>query len=774
MTPVDHAHGMATSFTPMSKKVRKEDALEYHSQGRPGKIEVIPTKPTATARDLALAYTPGVAEPCLEIARDPDLSYKYTARGNLVGVVSNGTAVLGLGDIGPYAGKPVMEGKGVLFKKFADIDVFDINVDAKEVDAFCAVVKALEPTFGGINLEDIKAPECFIIEKRLQEQMNIPVFHDDQHGTAIISGAAMLNAVELAGKTLETVRVVVSGAGAAAIACINFWIRLGVKLEHVLMVDTKGVLYEGRGEGGMNEWKKPFVRDTSARTLADALINADVFLGASVKGLVTPQMLMPMAKNPIIFALANPDPEIDYTEAKAARPDAIVATGRSDFPNQVNNVLGFPFIFRGALDVRARRINEDMKLAAARALAALAREDVPDAVSHAYGGERFTYGPDYIIPKPFDSRVLMWVAPAVAKAAMDTGVARVPVDMAEYRERLHRMQSRSYQVMSSVFSRAKAKPRRIAFNDGEHPRVLQAARILKEEGLCEPVLLGNAEAIARGIVETRLEDELKGITIIDPTKDANLERYTKEYLALKQRHGISAEQAVVNMARRNYFGSMLVRDGAVDGFVNGLTQSYPEAVRPLLEVIGTREGRRAGGVYIMVQRNEFKFFADCTMNPVPSPEYLADIAIATADLARSFDVTPRIAFLSYSNFGSASGGPSPKRMRDAMELAHARRPELEMDGEMQVDTALVEEERRSRAPFCRLTGDANVLIFPSLDAANTAYKVLWRFGGAEVIGPLLLGMNQAVNVLQNNASVQDIVNLAAVTAVRSQGGEFLF
>jgi malate dehydrogenase (oxaloacetate-decarboxylating)(NADP+) len=764
---------MATSFTPMSKKVRKEDALEYHSQGRPGKIEVISTKPTATARDLALAYTPGVAEPCLEIAKDPDLSYKYTARGNLVGVVSNGTAVLGLGDIGPYAGKPVMEGKGVLFKKFADIDVFDINVDAKEVDAFCAVVKALEPTFGGINLEDIKAPECFIIEKRLQEQMNIPVFHDDQHGTAIISGAAMLNAVDLAGKQLGDVRVVVSGAGAAAIACINFWISLGVKLENVLMVDTKGVLHAGRTDG-MNEWKKPFMRDTKARTLADALVGADVFLGASVKGLVTGKMIMPMAKNPIIFALANPDPEIDYNEAKAARPDAIVATGRSDFPNQVNNVLGFPFIFRGALDVRARRINEDMKLAAARALAALAKEDVPDAVSHAYGGEHFSFGTDYIIPKPFDSRVLLWVAPAVAKAAMDSGVARVPVDLLEYRERLHRMQSRSYQVMSTVFARAKAKLRKIAFNDGEHPRVLQAARILREEGLCEPVLLGNVEAINRGIVDTHLEDELEGVTIMDPRDHTDLKRYTAEFLAQRQRSGVSPEQASASMLRRNYFGSMLVKGGAVDGFVTGLTQSYPEAVRPLLEVIGTREGRRAGGVYIMVQRNEFKFFADCTMNPVPSPEYLADIAIATADLARSFDVVPRIAFLSYSNFGSASGGPSPERMRTAMELAHARRPELEMDGEMQVDMALVAEERAARAPFCRLTADANVLIFPSLDAANTAYKVLWRFGGAEVIGPLLLGMNQAVNVLQNNASVQDIVNLAAVTAVRAQGGEFLF
>ncbi len=763
---------MATSFTPMSKKLRREDALEYHSQGRPGKIEVIPTKPTATARDLALAYSPGVAEPCLEIAKDPDLSYTYTARSNLVGVVSNGTAVLGLGDIGPYAGKPVMEGKGVLFKKFADIDVFDINVDAKEVDAFCAVVKALEPTFGGINLEDIKAPECFVIERRLQEQMNIPVFHDDQHGTAIISGAAMMNAVELAGKKLSEVKVVVSGAGASAIACTNFWVSLGVKVENVLMVDTKGVLHAGRTDA--NEWKRPYVRETTARTLADALVGADVFLGASVKGVLTAKMLMGMAKNPVIFALANPDPEIDYQEAKQARPDAIVATGRSDFPNQVNNVLGFPFIFRGALDVRARRINEEMKLAAARALAALAREDVPDAVSHAYGGERFTFGPDYIIPKPFDPRVLLWVAPAVARAAMETGVARVPVDLAEYREKLHRMQSRSYQVMSTVFARAKSKPQRIALNDGEHPRVLQAARILREEGVCEPILLGDASAITRAIAETRLEDELKGVTILDPRRSPDRERFVREYFVMKQRHGVSLERAEADLGRRNYFGSMLVKTGGADGFVTGLTQSYPEAVRPLLEVIGTREGRRAGGVYIMVQRNEFKFFADCTMNPVPSPEYLADIALATADLARSFDVVPRIAFLSYSNFGSASGGPGPARMREAMELARKRRPDLEMDGEMQVDAALVAEERQSRFPFTRLTGDANVLIFPSLDAANTSYKLLWRFGGAEVIGPILLGMNQAVNVLQNNASVQDIVNLAGVTAVRAQGGEFLF
>ncbi len=763
---------MATSFTPMSKKIRKDDALEYHSKGRPGKIEVVPMKPTATARDLSLAYTPGVAEPCLEIARDPDLSYQYTARGNLVAVISNGTAVLGLGDIGPWAGKPVMEGKGVLFKKFADIDVFDLNVDAKEVDLFCSIVKSLEPTFGGINLEDVKAPECFIIEERLKREMNIPVFHDDQHGTAIISGAALLNAAELAGKKLENLRVVVSGAGASAIACTNFWVTLGVKRENVLMVDTKGVLHKGRADN-INQWKAPYVQDTKARTLAEALEGADVFLGASVKGVVDGPMLKRMAKKPIIFALANPDPEISYPEAREARPDGIVATGRSDYPNQVNNVLGFPFIFRGALDVRARQINEPMKLAAAKALAALAREDVPDAVSRAYGGERFTFGPDYIIPKPFDPRVLLWVAPAVAKAAMDTGVARLPVDLNAYRDRLHKLQSRSNQVMASIVTRARTVTKRIALDDGEHPRVLQAARILKEDGVCEPVLLGKKDAIERAIVEHKLEDELGGVSIVDPSTSPLVERYTDAYWKLRQRRGVTHELAATRMRFRGYFGAMLVREGAVDGLVTGLTQTYPEAVRPPLEVIGTHQGRRAGGVYLVVQRNDFKFFADCTMNPEPTPEYLADIAIATADLARSFDVTPRLAFLSYSTFGSAAGS-SPERMRKAMELARAARPTLEMDGEMQVDPALLQDDREQRYPFSALTGDANVLIFPSLDAANIAYKLLWHFGGAEVIGPLLLGMNKPVNVLQVNASVQDIVNLAAVTAVRAQGGELVF
>ncbi|MCC6338076.1 MAG: NADP-dependent malic enzyme [Myxococcales bacterium] len=757
----------------MTKKVRREDALEYHVKGRPGKIEVISTKPTATARDLSLAYTPGVAEPCLEIAKDPDLSYAYTARGNLVAVISNGTAVLGLGDIGPWAAKPVMEGKGVLFKRFADLDVFDLNVDARDVDTFCKVVKSLEPTFGGINLEDIKAPECFVIEERLAEEMQIPVFHDDQHGTAIISGAALLNALELTEKKAETVKVVVSGAGASAIACTNFWVKLGVRRENVLMVDTKGVLHTGRTDG-VNQWKKPYVRETAARTLADALKGADVFLGASVKGVVDAAMLKTMGSRPIIFALANPDPEIGYLEAKEARPDAVVATGRSDYPNQVNNVLGFPFIFRGALDVRARRITEEMKLAAARALAELAREDVPDSVARAYGGQHFTFGPEYIIPKPFDSRVLLWVAPAVAKAAMDAGVARRPVDLGAYRERLYGLQSRSNQVMGTVFTKARQATKKIVLNDGAHPRVLQAARILKEENLCTPVLVGRRPAVEKAIAEHKLEDELGDVAIVDPDAHPDLARYVDAYLHLRRRRGVAKDKAEQRMRRGGFFGAMLVAQGEADGLVTGLTQSYPEAIKPALQIIRTREGRRAGGVYIVVQRNDFKFFADCTVNPDPSPEVLSEIAVATADLARHFDVTPRLAFLSYSNFGSAGGGPTPERMRRAMELTRAARPGLELDGEMQVDIALVEEERTSRYPFSDLKGNANVLLFPNLDAANIAYKLLWRFGGAEVIGPLLLGMSKPVTVLQQNASTEDIVNLAAITAVRAQGGDLTY
>ena len=771
---------MATDFTPPKnppsspvpkKKIRREDALAYHSSGRKGKIEVVPTKPTATARDLALAYSPGVAEPCLEIEKDEALSYLYTARGNLVAVISNGTAVLGLGDIGAPAGKPVMEGKGVLFKRFADIDVFDIEVAEKNVDAFCKVVKALEPTFGGVNLEDIKAPECFVIEERLKKEMQIPVFHDDQHGTAIISGAALLNALELAGKDIAKVRVVVSGAGASAIACTKFYLRLGVRRENVVMVDTKGVIYRGRTEG-MNEWKTEFAVDTRARTLADAVEGADVLLGCSVKGMVDQKMVRSMAKDPIVFALANPDPEISYPDAKEAREDVIMATGRSDYPNQVNNVLGFPYIFRGALDVRARAITEDMKMAAARALAELAKEDVPDSVSRAYGGERFRFGREYIIPKPLDPRVLLWVAPAVAKAAMDGGVARQPIDLGEYRDRLRKMQSRSHQVMGAIFSKAKKKLAKIVFPEGHHPKIQQAAQILREEAICEPVLLGPDDKVRGSIAEQRL-DALEDVTVIDPMTSPDFSRYVARLWDIRRRRGITFEEAQRRVRTRNYFAAVMLEQGAVDGLVTGLTAGYAQSIRPAFEVVRSRAGARAAGVYIVVTKNDFKFFADCTVNVDPSSEELADIAVATSDLARYFEVVPRVAMLSYSTFGSAEGD-SPRKMAAATELVRQRRPELEVDGEIQVDIATNAEVRTPEFPFSTLKADANVFVFPNLDSANIAYQMLANVGAAEVIGPVLLGMHKPVNILQMGCSVQSIVNLAAITALRAQGDEFLF
>ena len=771
---------MTTDFTPKpnpplsaipKKKIRREDALEYHSRGRPGKIEVVATKPCATARDLALAYSPGVAEPCLEIEKDEEASYLYTARGNLVAVLSNGTAVLGLGDIGAAAGKPVMEGKGVLFKRFADIDVFDINVNCKDVDLLCKIVKSLEPTFGGINLEDIKAPECFEVEERLKREMNIPVFHDDQHGTAIISGAALLGALDLNGKKIEEIKVVVSGAGASAIACTKFYLALGVKVENVIMVDTKGVVYKGRTEG-MNEYKAQFASDTTARTLVEAAKGSDVMLGCSVKGQFTQDMIRSMAKDPIVFALANPDPEISYPEAKEARSDVIMATGRSDYPNQVNNVLGFPYLFRGALDVRAKQITESMKMAAARSLAELAKQDVPETVSRAYGGEKFRYGREYIIPKPLDPRVLLWVAPAVAKAAMDEGVARVKVDLVEYRERLRKMQSRSHQVMGGVFEKAKQTVKKIVFAEGHHPKIQQAAAILREEAICEPVLLGPVAAIRKSIVDLQLE-ALEGVTIINPEESPDYERHVRAFWELRQRRGVTYEEARRLMRFRNYFGSVMVETGTADGLVTGLTTGYADAIRPPLEVIKTRVGKRAAGVYIVVTKNEFKFFADCTVNVDPTPDDLAEIALATADLARYFDVTPRIAMLSYSSFGSAAGD-SPRKMRQATELIRQRRPGLEVEGEVQVDIATSQEVRAAEFPFSTLTDDANVFVFPNLDSANIAYQMLERVGGAEVIGPVLLGMHKPVNVLQMGCSVQSIVNLAAITALRAQGEQFLF
>ena len=751
--------------------ISKQDALDFHRSGRKGKLEVVASKPCATARDLSLAYTPGVAEPCLEIEKDPELSYEYTARGNLVAVISNGTAVLGLGDIGALAGKPVMEGKGVLFKKFADIDVFDLEINAKDVDEVCRVVKALEPTFGGINLEDIKAPECFVIEERLKKEMGIPVFHDDQHGTAIISGAALINALELAHKDISKIRVVVSGAGASAIACTNFYVQLGVKRENVVLVDTKGVVYKGRAEG-MNEYKAKYASDTRARTLAEAMEGSDVLLGCSSKGLVTPKMIQSMAKNPLVFALANPDPEISYPEAIASREDVIVATGRSDFPNQVNNVLGFPFIFRGALDVRARAINEPMKMAASRALAALAKEEVPESVSRAYGGSKFSFGREYIIPKPFDPRVLLYVAPAVAQAAMETDVARVRVDLNEYRDRLRKRVSRGYQAMSTIYSKARSKRVRIGFPEGDDVKIVQAAKILVSDGICEPVLFGEPRVI-RAYIEEHKVDELKDVQIVQPSQHPSFERYVDILLKLRQRKGLNRHEARARVYRRNMFCSLMLENGEIDGMLTGLNTSYNDAIRAPLQVIRTRNGRRAGGVYILVFKNDLKFLADCTVNLDPSAEELAEIAVHTADLARSFDVEPRVAMLSYSNFGTASG-TSPDKVRRATEIAKRLRPDLMLDGEMQADAALLHELRKDSFPFTTLTEDANVLIFPDLDAANIAYKLLWLLGGAEVIGPVLLNMNKPVNVLQMGSQVHEIVQLAAVTALRAQGEAFAY
>ncbi len=752
-------------------KIKRQDALDYHSSGRPGKLEIAPTKPVTTARDLSLAYSPGVAEPCLEIAKDADLSYRYTSRGNLVAVISNGTAVLGLGDIGPHAAKPVMEGKGVLFKKFADIDVFDVEIDATDVDEMVRIIQALEPTFGGINLEDIRAPECFELEERLKATMNIPVFHDDQHGTAIISGAALLNAVHLAGKKIEEVKVVVSGAGASAVACARFYLELGVQRRNLLMVDRQGVIYEGRTEG-MNAYKAQFAVPTDKRTLEEAMEGADVFLGLSAGGLVSQEMVRSMADNPIVFALANPDPEISYPDAVAARSDVIMATGRSDYPNQVNNVLGFPFIFRGALDVRARAITEGMKRAAAEALAKLAREEVPEHVMRAYGGKKLAFGPEYIIPTPFDDRVLLWVAPAVAQAAMEDGVARIQLDIDEYRERLKRSQSRSYGVMRSVVQKAKAKKTRIVFPEGDVLPVLQACSILASDEICDPILLGPEEKIRKMIAEHRL-DELADALVIEPKSSKDFERYAAEYWKMRERKGITERLARQFMERRSTFGSMMIRDGKADGMVLGHTMSYPEAIRPPLQILRTIDGKSAAGVYVVVTKNDVKLFADCTVNPNPSAEELADIAERTAELARYFDLEPRIAMLSYSNFGSSTT-ESPAKMAKAAQILRERRPDLVVDGEMQVDAALVPEMRGELFPFSSLRESANVLIFPNLDAANISYKLLARMAGAEVIGPILLGMKHAVNVVQLRAGVNEIVNLAAITAIKAQADGFDF
>ncbi len=740
--------------------IRKQDALDYHSQGRKGKIEVVPTKPCRTQRDLSLAYTPGVAEPCRQIEANPDDVYQYTAKGNLVAVISNGTAVLGLGDIGPLAGKPVMEGKGVLFKRFADVDVFDIELNSHDSNDIVKAVLMLEPTFGGINLEDIKAPECFYIEETLKSLMKIPVFHDDQHGTAIISGAAMINALEVVGKKREQVRVVFSGAGAAGIACAKLYEKLGVQRENMMLVDTKGVVHKGRTEG-MNPYKEYFAVETKARTLADALKGADVFCGVSAKGIVSKEMVRSMADNPIVFAMANPDPEITYEDAISARPDIIMATGRSDYPNQVNNVLGFPFIFRGALDVRASAINDEMKLAACRALANLAKEDVPDSVVRTYGGKRIEFGRDYIIPKPFDPRVLLWEAPAVAKAAMETGVARQPIaDFEAYRDALEARLGKSREVMRFFIHKAQQAPKRIVFPEGEEEKILRAAQIIMDEKIAHPILLGNREIVDHRIAELGLE--LTGVEVVDPVKASNFAEYVGAYYKARQRKGATQMKAERDMRTNNIYGMTMVQRDEADGLISGLTQHYPDTVRPALQIIGKRDGvDRIAGLYMLVFKNDTIFISDATVNIEPSAEDLAEIAFLTAEKVRQLDIEPRVAMLSFSNFGSTKH-PLTEKVARATELVKRRMPELIVDGEMQADTAVSTEIINEIYPFSTLTGGANVLICPDLTSANIAYKLLAHLGGATAIGPILLGIRKPVYLLIPGNEVSDIVNITAM------------
>jgi len=740
---------------------RRQEALDYHSQGRPGKIQVTPTKPFKDQRDLSLAYTPGVAEPCLEIAKRPEDAYLYTAKGNLVAVVSNGTAVLGLGNIGALAGKPVMEGKGILFKAFADIDVFDLEVGSENPEDVIRFCQLLEPTVGGINLEDIRSPDCFYIEQKLRETLSIPVFHDDQHGTAIISGAALLNALTLVKKDIDKIKVVFAGAGAAAIATAEHYVRLGALRSNIVMADHKGVIYKGRE--GLDEFKQRFAVDTKARTLADALQGADVFVGLSVAGIVTGDMLQGMAKKPVIFALANPTPEIMPDEATRARPDAIVATGRSDFPNQVNNVLGFPFIFRGALDVRAKKINEEMEMAATRALAALTREEVPESVTRAYGIDKLKFGPDYLIPKPFDPRVLLWVAPAVAWAAVASGIAGRIIDVEEYRAELEARLGPERQVMRGLITRAQQDPPSIVFPEGDDPRILRAARILADEGIARPILLGDLDAIRRQADDASLT--LEDVELVNPATASDREQMGTELWHRRQRRGMTLREAQRRARDPIYYGLLMLRAGRADALVAGEEIDYPDAVRPALEVIGVEPGRKhASGIYMMIFRQQTFFFADTTVNIEPDAETLAEIASATAKFVLRLGVEPRVAMLSFSNFGSVKH-PAAAKVQRAVALLHEREPDLQVDGEMQADTAVVERILTRVYPFAKLRGPANVLIFPGLDAANIAYKLLARLGEAQAIGPILVGMDQPVHVLQRLSEVPDIVNMAVIAAV---------
>ena len=746
--------------------VTKQQALDYHFGARPGKIEVTPTKPCRTQRDLSLAYTPGVADPCLAIKQNPHDAYKYTARGNLVAVVTNGTAVLGLGDIGPLAGKPVMEGKCVLFKRFADVDVFDIELDTRDPDEIIKVCQLLEPTFGGINLEDIKAPECFYIEEMLRQTMKIPVFHDDQHGTAIISGAALLNALEVVGKDVAQVRVVFNGAGASGIACAEHYVRLGVRRDNIVLCDTHGVIYSGRVEG-MNRHKERFAFDTSLRTLAEAMKGADVFVGCSVKGVVTQDMVRSMAARPIVFAMANPDPEITYEEVKASRNDVIVATGRSDYPNQVNNVLGFPFIFRGALDVRATAINEEMKLAATRALAALAKEEVPDSVCRVYGLEHLEFGPDYLIPKPFDSRVLVWEASAVAEAAMRSGVAREPVNLEAYREQLERRLGKAHELSRMMIHKAQAKPKQVVFPEGDDDKILRAAHCLLEEKIAIPVLLGDSAVIHTRAATLGLT--LGAARIIDPARSLLREDYVDELFRLRQRRGVTRVEAGNLLNDRNVFASMMIHMGDADALVAGVTQHFPDTIRPALQIVRMREGlHRVSGCYPIVTRTgSLYFLADTSVNIDPTAEDLVEIALCTAETARRFDLVPRVAMLSFSSFGSTKH-PTCDKVRKAVELLHKVDPTLVVDGEIMADAAVSPDMLEHMYPFTSLKGGANVLIFPDLNSANIACKLLTKIGGAETLGPILMGMSKPVHLVHRGAEVEEIVSTAAIAVVDAQ------
>ncbi|MDQ2054732.1 NADP-dependent malic enzyme [Halobellus sp. H-GB7] len=742
-----------------------DDAREYHREEPPGKIEISTTKPTNTQRDLSLAYSPGVAAPCRDIDADPTRAYEYTAKGNLVGVVSNGSAVLGLGDIGAQASKPVMEGKGVLFKRFADIDVFDIELDLDDPDAIVDTVRAMEPTFGGINLEDIKAPECFEIESQLREETDIPIFHDDQHGTAIISGAALLNASDVVDKALEDLNVVFSGAGASALATARFYTSLGVQRENIVMCDSSGVI--GTDREGLNEYKAEFASDTDDDTLEEAMAGADVFVGLSVGGIVSQEMVASMADDPIVFAMANPDPEIKYEDAKAARDDTVImATGRSDYPNQVNNVLGFPFIFRGALDVRATEINEEMKRAAAKALAELARQDVPDAVVKAYGDQPLQFGPDYVIPKPLDPRVLFEVAPAVAKAAMDSGCARSEVDLEAYEERLEARLGKSREMMRVVLNKAKSDPKRVALAEGGDEKIIRAAYQMQEQGIAQPILVGNAEEIAETAADLGLEFQPE---IVDP-RSGDWDHYADRLYELRQREGVTENEAHELIRRdSNYFASVMVEQGDADAMLTGLTHHYPSALRPPLQIIGTApDADYAAGVYMLTFKNRVIFAADTTVNFDPDSDVLAEITKHTGELARRFNVEPRAAMLSYSNFGSVENA-STRKIRDAVSMLHADADiDFPVDGEMQADTAVVEDILEGTYDFSQLDEPANVLVFPNLESGNIGYKLLQRLGGAEAIGPMLVGMDKPVHVLQRGDEVKDIVNLAGVAVVDAQ------